>query len=135
MRRQNFYIQDTKDFINKIESHEAEKECILVAYDVTSMYTNMNIENLENTVISALDLIDRNEYSFKVPNKKDLTAFVKLILRNNEFEFDGQLYKQIIGAPMGGIFSPTCTDLHLSVILNKILDKVEWRENIKLHCQ
>ena len=99
------------------------------------MYTNMNIDNLEETVINALESIDTQEYTLKIPNKKDLTAFVKLILRNNEFEFNGQLYKQIIGAPMGGIFSPTCTDLHLSVLLINILDKFQWRENIKLHCQ
>ncbi|CAG2201854.1 unnamed protein product [Mytilus edulis] len=129
------HLNNTKDFINRIESHEVRKDCILIAYDVTSMYTNMNIDNLEETVINALESIDTQEYTLKIPNKKDLTAFVKLILRNNEFEFNGQLYKQIIGAPMGGIFSPTCTDLHLSVLLINILDKFQWRENIKLHCQ
>ncbi|XP_071177610.1 uncharacterized protein [Mytilus edulis] len=93
LKRHNFYIQDTKDFINRIESHEVRKDCILIAYDVTSMYTNMNIDNLEETVINALESIDTQEYTLKIPNKKDLTAFVKLILRNNEFEFNGQLYK------------------------------------------
>ena len=53
LKRHNFYIQDTQDFINKIESHEVTKECILIAYDVTSMYTTMNIDNLEETVINS----------------------------------------------------------------------------------
>ena len=56
-------------------------------------------------------------------------------MENNEFEFNELFYKQIIGAPMGGLLSPTSTDLHLSGILNKILDKFQHRENINLHCQ
>ena len=70
-----------------------------------------------------------------IPDINDLSSFVKMIIENNEFEFNGLFYKQVIGAPIGGQISPTITDLHLSVILNKILDKFQHREYINLHCQ
>ena len=117
MRKLEFYIQDTKDFINRIESKTCVRNCTLIAYDVTSMYTNMNIDNLLDTTKNFLDQIDRTKYKFKVPNKSDLISFAKIILENNEFQFNGTLYKQVIGAPQGGILSPTATDLHLSTIL------------------
>ena len=130
MREQEFYIQDTKDFINKVESKTFMQNCTLVAYDVSSVYTNMNIDNLLDTIKSSLDKIDRTKYKFKVPNKLDLIAFAKLILENNEFQFNGNLYKQVIGAPQGGILSPTATDLHLPVILKMILNTFQYRNSI-----
>ena len=36
---------------------------------------------------------------------------------------------------MGGILSPTCTDLHLATLLKIILETFQYTENIKLHCQ
>ncbi|VDI27170.1 Hypothetical predicted protein [Mytilus galloprovincialis] len=103
LRKLEFYIQDTKDFINRIESKTCVRNCTLIAYDVTSMYTNMNIDNLLDTTKNFLDQIDRTKYKFKVPNKSDLISFAKIILENNEFQFNGTLYKQVIGAPQGGI--------------------------------
>ena len=135
LRKESFYIQDTKDFINRIESCKLESDCKLIAYDVTSMYTNMQINDLQETMSKKLSTIDQGSYKVKVPNTTDLIKFVKLVLENNEFEFDGQLYKQVIGAPMGGILSPTCTDLHLASILKIILDKFQHKKNIRLHCQ
>ncbi|VDI74976.1 Hypothetical predicted protein [Mytilus galloprovincialis] len=135
LRKLEFYIQDTKDFINRIESKTCVRSCTLIAYDVTSMYTNMNIDNLLDTTKNFLDQIDRTKYKFKVPNKSDLISFAKIILENNEFIFNGTLYKQVIGAPQGGILSPTATDLHLSTILTKILDKFQFKNSISMICQ
>ena len=99
------------------------------------MYTNMQIQDLQDTLNNNLEKIERELYNFKIPNRTDLKKFVKLILENNEFEFNGHLYKQVIGAPMGGILSPTCTDLHLASVLKIILERFHQRKSIKLHCQ
>ncbi|VDI60348.1 gamma-aminobutyric acid receptor subunit alpha [Mytilus galloprovincialis] len=116
-----------------IESKTCVRSCTLIAYDVTSMYTNMNIDNLLDTTKNFLDQIDRTKY--KVPNKSDLISFAKNILENNEFQFNGTLYKQVIWAPQGGILLPTATDLHLSTILTKILDRFQFKNSISMICQ
>ena len=59
LRKESFYIQDTKDFITRIESLELKDDCILVAYDVTSMYTNMRITDLQKTLTSNLANINQ----------------------------------------------------------------------------
>ena len=121
LRKESFYIQDTKDFITRIESLELKDDCILVAYDVTSMYTNMRITDLQKTLTRNLANINRDSFNFRIPNTEVLEKMIKLTLENNKFEFNGQLYKQVIGAPMGGILSSTCTDLHLATLLKIIL--------------
>ena len=135
LRKDPFFIQDSKDFIVKLEKEKIENKCFLIAYDVTSMYTNMQIKDLQETLVNNLEKIDKLSYNFQIPNLADLAELIKIVLENNEFEFNGHIYKQIIGAPMGGILSPTCTDLHLASILKMILDKFQYRTHIKLHCQ
>ncbi|CAG2255721.1 unnamed protein product [Mytilus edulis] len=95
----------------------------------------MQIKDLQETLVNNLEKIDKLSYNFQIPNLADLAELIKIVLENNEFEFNGHIYKQIIGAPMGGILSPTCTDLHLASILKMILDKFQYRTHIKLHCQ
>ncbi|VDI84035.1 Hypothetical predicted protein [Mytilus galloprovincialis] len=64
--------------------------------------------------INALKLIDTQEYALNTPNKKNLTSFVKFIVRNNEFQINEQLYKQNIGATIGGIFQQIAQIICLS---------------------
>ncbi|XP_071181367.1 uncharacterized protein [Mytilus edulis] len=135
LRKDPFFIQDSKDFIVKLEKEKKENKCFLIAYDVTSMYTNMQIKDLQETLVNNLEKIDKLSYNFQIPNLADLAELIKIVIENNEFEFNGHIYKQIIGAPMGGILSPSCTDLHLASILKMILDKFQYRTHIKLHCQ
>ena len=46
VKKQNTYIKDTQDFINKIERLLVPKSALLVTYDVTSLYTNLWFTNL-----------------------------------------------------------------------------------------
>ena len=44
--KQETYIKDTSDFIHKIESLHIPNNCLLAAYDITSMYTNLTFNEL-----------------------------------------------------------------------------------------
>ena len=46
-KRQNTHIRDTPNFIRMIESLQASPNCTLVAYDCTSMYRNMEFNELK----------------------------------------------------------------------------------------
>ena len=46
VKKQNTYIKDTRDFINKIERLIVPKSALLVTYDVTSLYTNLRFNDL-----------------------------------------------------------------------------------------
>lgn len=53
VQKQNSDIKDTSDFILKIESLIVPENAILVTYDVTSIYTNMEFDELLHSVEKA----------------------------------------------------------------------------------
>lgn len=52
-----------------------------------------------------------------------VTKLLKILHENNEFEFNGNLYKQILGARMEAVPSPEICDLRLFGILENIIKK------------
>ena len=50
VKTQSTYLRDSSDFIVKIENLKPNADCILVSYDVTSLYTNMEFSELLTAV-------------------------------------------------------------------------------------
>ena len=75
LKKHSTYIQDTKDFINRIESHKCKKKCKIVAYDISTMYLNIHIHELIESINETIDNLDNNNYKFKVPRPEDLKEF------------------------------------------------------------
>ena len=94
-----FYVQDTNDFINKINAVKSvPKNSYLVTMDVRSLYTNIpNVEGI-STVKRAFD-----NYPNKTTTTKVITTFLALILTLNNFVFDCIHYLQIKRCAMGSI--------------------------------
>ena len=90
VQKQNTYIRDTTHFIQKLESIICNDSTILCTYDVTSMYTNMRIQELILAVDRALNDISQSDYNIPIINKEYLLSICKLILENNQFEFAGE---------------------------------------------
>lgn len=136
VQNQDTYLKDTKDFINKIESIKCNSNIVLATYDITSMYTNMTIEELLSAVQRALIKIQNcQETDLKIPfiGIENVVNILKLQLENNEFEFAGQFYKQVIGCSMGAVPSPEVSDLRAYEIINTILSKYPFKKDIVAH--
>ena len=99
-------MNEGKDFINKVESLHLDSDTWLVTYDVTSMYTNMTATELVESAAKALTKLKQNDVEISIPDTDYLIKLLKILLENNEFEFNGHLYKQILGASMGAVPSP-----------------------------
>ncbi|XP_061192295.1 uncharacterized protein LOC133200524 [Saccostrea echinata] len=111
------YIRDSSDFILKVEQLRPHAKCLLVSYDVTSLYTNMHFEELITAVQMAYTNFNKAEYIIPAPPTTDLCFLLRLVLENNIFEFNSALYKQTIGCAMGSKCSPS-TPLHDSTRLH-----------------
>lgn len=133
VRKQSTYIKDTTDFINKIESQEFPPDVQLITYDVTSMYTNMEFDELLSAVHDAYNNANKNEYCIPHPDVKDLLFLLKCVLDNNYFEFDGKYYKQIIGCSMGAVPSPELSDIRMYQITQLIVSKFKHAKKILFH--
>ena len=92
-KTQSTYIHDTRDFISKIESERSPQNAILVSYDVTSMYTNIEFDEILSAVRNAYENEDKSVYEIPYPEVSDLVFLVNTILENNYFEFNGKYFK------------------------------------------
>ena len=132
VQKQNSHIKDTSDFIQKIESLIVPEKVILVTYDVTSMYTNMEFDELLHSVEKAY-LADNSNLELPRPCSSDLIFFLRCILENIFFEFNGRYYKQIIGAAMGARPSPEITDIRMKDITDEAISKFKHADKIIYH--
>lgn len=97
VQKQLTYIKGTTDFINKIETLELPANVLPITYDVTSMYTNMEFDELINAVYETYKCATKPQSDIPYPDAEDLIFLLKCILEIY-FEFNGKCYKQIIAS-------------------------------------
>ena len=102
------YIKDTYDFLQKVRNQTINKEWILATGDVTSLYTNMNINRTIACVKQAF-----KKYPSQGRPDKHLLDLLEITLKNNDFEINGQWYKQTCGMGMGKKQAPGLANLYL----------------------
>lgn len=105
------YTQDTTAFINKLENIRASPDILLSSFDISSMYTNLHHTEIINAIDRAWPLIMQYKFEIPVPPKKDVLELLKTAYGNNDFEFNGQIFKQKVGVSMGSPMSPSPTDI------------------------
>ena len=125
VKRQNSYIRDSLDFINKIESLKADKNCLLVDFDLTSMYTNLQFAEILDAVEEAYKNRVESDYTIPCPKPRSIRTLLKFVLENNFFEFNDKCYRQIIGASMGSKCSPEICDIAAYELIKQVFRKTQ----------
>ena len=116
------YIRDDLDFLNYIPTNVPDNT-ILTSFDVTSLYTNiphdLGLEAVEYWIENKRNMIDtRFETQF-------IIKAVKIILEENIFNFDDQVYRQIKGTAMGTKVAPSYANLVMGFLEEKLYSQVE----------
>ena len=117
---QNSYLKDTTDFINFLESTEVPENTILVSMDVTSLYTNIPQEEGITTVCNAYERFHDCRPPIPTHFLRDM---LRLILKENSFQFYGKNYLQIHGTAMGTKMAVSFANLFMSAVETKILNE------------
>lgn len=102
------YVKNTYDFIDKIRDATVNTDYLLVTGDITSLYTNMNIDRSLDCVKRAFELNKDNHRP-----DKHILDLLELSLKYNDFEFAGEFYLQTMGTAMGKRFAPALANLYL----------------------
>ena len=130
VQKQDTYLKDTTDFINKIENTRVPQNTYLITFDAVGMYNQFRYQEILNSVSNVLNNISENQYKIPIPNKETILEFIKIILENNEFTFNNKIYKQKLGVPMGGSLSAELADIRMYEILKNILLEFEHKDKI-----
>ena len=131
-RQHKSYLKDTTDFINFIEETKVSENTILVSMDVTSLYTNIPQEEGITTVCNAYETFHNNNPP--IPSRY-LRDMLRLILKENSFQFNGENYLQIHGTAIGIKMAVTFANIFMNEVETKMLDEskikpIVWKRYI-----
>jgi len=121
------YVQDTTDYLQKVESQDIPDETHLVSMDVTSLYTNIP----HHDGIEACKEVWEQRVT-KEPPTEILVELLTLILKSNNFEFNGDHYLQIQGTAMGTKMAPSYANIFMGRLENQLLASVSLKPSMWL---
>ena len=112
----------------KIENLKPNADCILVGFDVTSLFTNMDFSELLTAFENIYSTFNKSEFEIPCPPTEDILWILQTILENDVSEFNKAIYKQVIECSMGYKMSPEAIDLYVTVSES---DSLRWRKNFQ----
>ena len=123
-------IKHTGHFLNIIKDIHIEEKDLLVAVDVSSLYTNIKheegIEALKSWLIKNGTDQEKSEF---------IGTLAKLVLTSNYFTFNGKMYLQKQGTAMGTRMAPNYAIIFMhsvkqEILKNSKLKPMIWRRFI-----
>ena len=122
------YIRDTTDFIQRIKVlGRLHAECYLATLDVSSLYTNIDID--EGLSVVQEELIKTNRAK---PSPQTLTCLLEKVFRLNNFTFNDEQYIQIKGTAMGTRVAPNFANVYMGRFEENFVYKTEWSNYVIL---
>jgi len=106
-----YSIKDSFSFAREISQFRNDNY-VMASFDVSSLFTSIPISETIEIILSKLYSSDQSVYSNL--NRKDFRKLLELCTKDNIFIFNGDMYKQIDGAPMGGCVSPSLAEIFMS---------------------
>ena len=94
----DYTINSTQDFVNKIRDEEVPQGYKLVSFDVTSLFTNVPLDDTINVILRKIYKDRLVKTKFKRAEMKEV---LELCTKELHFSFNGKMYKQVDGVVMG----------------------------------
>lgn len=113
------YIRNTSDFITKVENKPVPENALLISLDVTSLYTNIPVDEARDVVQFYLE-----KETYKGTPVQFILQLVDLLLEKNYFKYENYFFFQTKGVSVGSSFSPSLAILFMAQLEDKcILNK------------
>lgn len=116
-------VKNSLDFKENMNNVRLPEGYILVSLDVISLFTKIPKEMVYEEINRQWFQIKK--YT-KIP-KNEFMKGVKLVMENCTFSFNGVIYEQIFGSPMGSPISPVLADLVLERLETESIKKLKFR--------
>ena len=123
------YITDSIDFLQKC-SRTAKESTVICTFEVKSLYTNIPHE----FGLQAMNFWPEKHgasINSRFP-KAFILESIQFILKNNNFKFNEEYFKQLVGTATGKDMAPTYATLTMGYYEKKLyaICKVKWGEEI-----
>ena len=112
------YVKDTNDFLTKLKDMDRfPEEAILVTIDVVGLYPHIP----HNEGLAAIRKTLNTRTNQEIPTD-DIVDLAELVLKNNNFEFDGKHFLQKRGTAIGTRMAPAYANLFMHDLESQLLD-------------
>ncbi|RLU25989.1 hypothetical protein DMN91_002152 [Ooceraea biroi] len=101
------HVKNSYQLVNELRSINLDSNVQFVSFDVVSLFTNVPLKLAIKSVERRWDSISEGT---TIPLNEFLIG-LKFVLDSTYFSFNGCVYKQIFGTPMGSPVSPTIADV------------------------
>ena len=105
-------VKNSKSFVERIRNIETLPQDHLVSFDVTSLFTQVPVDEALRVVEAKLCMDETLQERTSIPSTH-LIELVELCLRSTYFEFQGRFYDQSDGAAMGSPLSPVIANMYM----------------------
>lgn len=116
------HISNSYELVKKLSNTYVNDEFQLVSLDVISLFTNIPIELALDSIANRWNHISGN---CNIPKCEFILA-VKFVLGSTVFTFNGVMYQQSFGTPMGSPLSPIIADIVLQDLERRALDRLSF---------
>ncbi|XP_022788722.1 uncharacterized protein LOC111328527 [Stylophora pistillata] len=114
-------ISDIFEFVDALHDIEVDDRCVLVSYDITSLFTNVPVD--ETIAILAEKAFQDNwfnkEHILSI-TKAELVELLNNSTKHQLFQFEGNLYEQIDGVAMGSPLGPLMANAFMCSIEDRL---------------
>jgi hypothetical protein len=109
LSRLPWVVDSSKDVINNLEKIQADSDDVWICTgDVVAFYTNINSDECASVVAAA--------YQSYFPKSKIrgqvLAQMIQFVMKNNFFQFQGQVWQQLEGLAMGTSCAPVLANIY-----------------------
>ena len=109
-----YTVKDIFEFVNEVQNLEINRGNILVSYDVTSLFTNVP---LDETIQILADKAFHDNWFNKTNelnlSRDQLLELLNAATKNQLFQFNGNLYEQTNGVAMGSPLGPLLANIFM----------------------
>ena len=126
----NSYIKDTNDFIRKLmEIDTLPDGAILCTVDVVGLYPHIPHDEGLQAVKEALVAWDSNLDERKKLGdlKNDIVDLTEIVLKNNNFVFDGKHFIQKLGTAIGTRMAPSYANIFMDKLERQFIEQAEMK--------
>lgn len=116
-KNNDYYIKDSFQFKNFINTIEIPENFKLISLDVVYLYTNIPNSLIKTIINKKWDELKK----FTKLTKKDVIEAIFLILDNNYFQFKDKFYKQIDGCAMGSPIALTIAQMVMEYLEENVI--------------
>ena len=115
------FVKDTNDFLHKLKDiGTLPQDAILVTIDVVGLYPHIP----HNEGLDAIRNVLNGRENQETPTNL-IVDLAELVLRNNNFEFDGKHYLQTLGTAIGTKMAPAYANIFMDRLEQTLLREAQ----------